>query len=142
MTGLDQVSVGSVVRNLTKINTAATLIMNITAPPYSDKMVISFPHTQVYTGPTCSVMVAGVAKSCTVLNSHMIMTENIPGSASYEITGMYNQVAFDPASTSQTVNVTIGYPYARATTTPSTSSTITPQLTLGSITVNSVVSSN
>ena len=142
MTQLDSVSIASATRNVTKIGSAVAVTLSITAPSYTGDMVISFPHSQVYTGITCSVTQGGSTLPCTVLNSHMILTQNVAGTGSYVVEGLFNQLSFDPTAASETVNATIGHPYARAVTSAANSASITPRLTLGSITLNSHTSSN
>ena len=60
----------------------------------------------------------------------------------YVVKGLMNQLSFSSASQFDKIQVRIGSPYTRAATVPSTSTYITPQLTLGAITMNAVTSSS
>lgn len=79
---------------------------------------------------------------CQVLNSTSIITASLAGSNRYTIAGLQNQKFYDAKTTGDLISAQIGTPYLRAISTPKTSTSISPQLTLGSIVVNSVVTSN
>ena len=100
MTQLDEVTVASAVRNVTKIASEVAITMQITTPSYTGDMVISFPSSQVFTSSNCTVTSGNSSLSCTVLNSHMILTQNVAGNASYVVKGLFNQLSYNPAASS------------------------------------------
>jgi hypothetical protein len=114
MTQFDPITVTSVVRNATKIGVASTFITTITSPDYIDNLVINFPTSQAFTQTTCSITVNALPINCSVINSTAILTTNIPGTATYTISGLYNQKYYSLTAKTDLVQVSIGYPYTRA----------------------------
>ena len=142
MTSFDPITVHSATRNATKVGIAVILTLNMTTPSYSDTMVINFPPSQAYTSATCSVSTPNGNQPCSVLNSTAIKTTNRPGTSEYTISGLSNELSFSSTHQFDKVKVTMGLPYTRASTTNSSSTFITPKLTLGAITMNSIASSS
>lgn len=142
MKQFDYIIVSSVVRNVTKVGLPVTITSNITAPAYEGQMVINFPPSQLYTLSACSVTVQGQNKTCQVLNASSILTTNVAGNAVYTITGLNNQKAYSSDSVEDPVQVNIGYPYVRASTINTSTTSVSPSLTLGAITLQSVVSTS
>jgi hypothetical protein len=139
----DPITLSSAVRNVTKVGMATTVIMNITTPSYTDQMIITFPASQLFTTTNCQITSSSSnLLPCSVLSSNSILTNNVPGNATYTVTGMVNQMAFDSTTTNDLITVTIGNPYTRASTVSTTTTYINPQLTMGAITLNAVSSSN
>lgn len=142
MTQFDLITVTAVNRSATKMGIPVNLTISITTPNYAGSMVINFPPSQLFTQNNCSISVNGQSKSCSVVNISAIVTENIPGTAVYQVQGLKNQLSFSSASQYDLVEVKIGLPYTKAATKPSTSTFVSPMLTLGAITLNSVSSSS
>ena len=142
MTQFDPITVYSANRNATKVGIVITLTVNITTPSYTDQMVISFPTSQVITTGNCSVKVNGVDRGCSVLNSTAVMTASVAGNAVYVIGGLTNQLYFISSAKYDLITVNLGNPYSRASTISTTSTYVTPILTLGTITLNSATSSS
>jgi len=139
----DTVVISSAVRNVTKVGIATSVTMNITTPSYSDQMIITFPSSQLYTSTNCQVMTSNSnSLPCSVLSSNSILTTNVPGTTTYLVTGMINQISFDSTTAQDLITATIGNPYTRASTVTNSTTYINPQLTMGAVTLNSVTSSN
>lgn len=138
----DPLTLSSAVRSVTKIGSATHITLQITAPSYTDKMIIVFPSSQLLTESSCSITAEDQNLSCTVLSSNSIMTTNLQGSGKYLITGLVNQKSFDATTADDLVSITIGSPYTRAATTAATTTYIDPQLTLGTISLLKSTSSN
>ena len=141
MTEFEAITLHAAVRNATKVGAGIQLTLNMTAPNYTDDMIISFPPSQVYTTDKCTVSVNGNAQKCTVLNRTAILTSNVAGNAVYVIGGLMNYQAFTKSAVYDLINVTIGNPQVRATTAGSTVH-ISPKLTLGVIALNSISSTS
>jgi hypothetical protein len=143
MNQFDSITLASAIRVGTKVNTLSDLILEVTAPYASSQLVLTFPSSQLLTTSNCSILVNETkALDCQVLNSSSILTSSLVGTNRYTIHGLQNQKFYDPATTGDLLLAQIGTPYLRAVTQPATSTSITPQLTLGSIIVNSMISSN
>lgn len=139
----DAITVFSALRNVTKVGIATSVTLNITTPTYSDQMIITFPSTQLYATSACSILNSNNnSLPCSVISNNSILTTSVPGNSNLVITGLINQVAFDLATANDLVTVTIGNPYTRASTTPNSTTFLSPQLTMGTITLNSFSSSN
>lgn len=105
-------------------------------------MLINFPTSQVYTGTNCTATVNGQNINCQVLNSSAILLQNVQGNAVYIIDGLFNQKSFSLNAIHDLVQVNLGYPYTRASTIPTTTTYVDPKLTLGTITLQTVQSTN
>lgn len=133
MNEFDPITVSSATRDITKVSQLASLSLNITTPNYNDDMIINFPSSQQYTNTNCSVIANSQILPCQVINSTAIKTSNIPGTNTYVITGLSNQKYFSLSATTNLIQVSVGNPYTRARTTNSSTTYLTPSLTLGSI---------
>lgn len=143
MNQFDSITLISAVRVVTKVNSLTDLVVEITAPYNSTQFVLVFPASQLFTSATCSIFVnETLIVPCQVVNSSAIMTSSVTGTNRYTITGLQNQKFYDPTTTGDLITAQIGTPYLRAVTIPSTSTPVSPQLTLGSILMNSFTSSN
>ena len=105
-------------------------------------MVIHFPTSQIYTGSNCSISVAGLSLPCSVINSTAVLTSNVAGQGEYLVEGLFNQLSYSVSGENDLVQVSIGRPYTRAATLLSTSSSVSPKLTLGTISMHNVSSSS
>lgn len=94
----DPITAHSAIRNDTKVGTPVTLTLNITAPAYTDQMVIKFPSSQLKTETTCHVFANSQNVPCSVINSSAILTDNIAGNGEYVITGLTNQLYFSSSA--------------------------------------------
>lgn len=145
MSIFDPINLSSAMRSITKINEPTTLTLNLTSPAYSDTMNITFPISQIIgiTNNSCTVQAGGVALDCKFdSTSNSIITTSTPGTNLYTINGFKNQKTYNSLTATDLIIAQIGGQYTRATTTPSTSNPITPQLTLGSIQLSSTSSSS
>lgn len=70
------------------------------------------------------------------------MTSSLAGINRYTITGLQNQKYFSASNTQDLLSAQIGTPYTKATSIATSSIFVSPQLTLGSIVVNSMLSSS
>jgi|688.fasta_scaffold453670_2 hypothetical protein len=70
------------------------------------------------------------------------MTNSHEGKTKYTINGLKNQNFYDSHTAGDIISAQIGNPYIRALNSLSSSSAITPRLTLGTITLNSIASSS
>jgi hypothetical protein len=73
----DHLILYSAVRSVTKIGSATHITLQITAPSYTDKMIIVFPSSQLLTESSCLITAEGQPLPCTVLSSNSIMTTNL-----------------------------------------------------------------
>ena len=106
-------------------------------------MIINFPSSQVTTQQSgCAVTVNGNTLPCTVINSSAILTTNLANTAIYTVTGLLNQLSYSSSTEFDLIHVSIGSPYTRAATVTSSTTFISPALTLGTITMNSIMSSS
>ena len=142
MNKFDPITVTSANRSATKVGIPVNLTLDITSPSYTGSMVINFPTSQVFTQSSCSIKINGQTSTCSVVNSTAIMTTNVPNNGVYVISGLLNQLSFSSASQYDLIEVRIGQPYTKAATVPSTSTFLSPSLTLGAITLNSLTSSS
>ena len=142
MNQFDLISVTSVVRSVTKVAQPTSLTLTITTPSYTEAMIINFPNSQQFTSASCSVTANSQTLACQVINSTSIVTKNIPGTYDYTINGLYNQKYFILSASYDLIKISLGNPYTRAQTTPTSTTFIAPKLTLGSITMNSLTSSS
>jgi hypothetical protein len=133
MKEFDPITVFSATRDITKVSQLTSLLLNITTPNYNDDMIINFPPSQQYTNTNCTVVGNSQTLPCQVLNSTAIKTSNIPGTNTYVVGGLSNQKYFILSASNDLVQVSLGNPYTRAKTTMSSTTYITPTLTLGSI---------
>lgn len=138
MNQFDPITVTSVIRNATKVGVFVVISMTIVSPNYTDAMVINFPTSQFFTQNTCSVTVTGATPSCSVINSSAIRTSNLPGAATYSISGLYNQKYFSLSGVNDLVEVSLGYPYIQAQTVANSTTSVTPTLIQGAITLLSL----
>lgn len=142
MNQFDLITISSAIRSVTKVGVLTQLTLDITSPSYTDSLVINFPASQIFTTSACQVSVGNMPLACSVINSTSILTTSTAGSAEYVISGLSNQISYVSATAMNLIVANIGYPYARASTLTSTSTYITPRLTLGSINVSSIMSTS
>lgn len=143
MNQFDLITINSAIRVVTKVNVATNLILEASTPYANAQFVITFPVSQLLTTSVCTVVAnEGDSLPCQVLNSSSIMTTSLAGTNRYTITGLKNQKYFSPTNTQDLLTAQLGTPYTKATTLPSSSTPVSPQLTLGSIVVNSMLSSS
>jgi hypothetical protein len=143
MTQFDLITLVSAIRVVTKVNVATNLILEATTPYASSQLVLTFPPSQLLTTTTCSVTAnEATVLPCQVLNSSSILTSSLAGSNRYNINGLVNQKYYSASNTQDLLTAQIGSPYTKATTLASSSTFVTPRLTLGSIIVNSALSSS
>jgi len=70
------------------------------------------------------------------------VTSSLAGTNRYTINGLTNQKFYNVNSAQDLISAQIGNPYTKATTLPTTTTFISPHLTLGSIVMNSMLSSS
>ena len=133
MNEFDPITVSSATRDITKVSQLASLSLNITTPNYKDDMIINFPSSQQYTNTNCTVVANSQTLPCQVINSTAIKTTNIAGANTYVVTGLSNQKYFSLTASTDLVQVSLGNPYSKARTITSSTTYITPSLTLGSV---------